>query len=180
MYCESCGAKFEEGQNLCGACRRQSGTVAPLVAAQAAGRVARHLRRVAILWIVFPLFRIVGGLGALFVGSLAPLFLSMNSMAYGLGGFMKFFGVVSLAYAAVGIAAALGLFERKGWARGLALIVSIRSPLEVRERSYIGPAWMLVTGASTPPNIPLRFPRRGMARRGSARRGRAWLGEGCK
>ena len=150
MYCESCGAKFEEGQNLCGACRRQSSTVAPQVAAQAAGRVARHLRRVAILWIVFSLFRIVGGLSALFVGSLAPLFLSMHSMAYGLGGFMKFFGVVSLAYAAVGIAAALGLFERKGWARVLALIVSILALIQIPFGTALGiySLWVLLPSQS--------------------------------
>ncbi len=151
VYCANCGAKLEEDQSFCSACGKQTGTPPPAGPAPSAlGRVTRHLQIVAILWVVYSLLRIIGGLGALFFGSLRPLFSTMNHMPFGFGGWllpwMTFVGFVSLVYATAGIAAGLGLFERKQWARILALVVSILALIQFPVGTALGiySLWVLL------------------------------------
>ena len=51
MFCNHCGAKIEGQPAFCRACGRPVAGVAGPTAAGAAGRLAKHLRLLAIFWL---------------------------------------------------------------------------------------------------------------------------------
>src|SRR6266700_1305648 len=62
MYCVRCGAVLQPGQNFCPGCGKSTGNV-PLMPVQ--GRLAGHMRLLAILWFAVSAFRMIPGIALL-------------------------------------------------------------------------------------------------------------------
>lgn len=142
MFCDRCGSQLAPGAQVCASCGKAvaPGALPPAIPAampQAQGRVRRHIHRLATLWVVNGVLRLIGvtwlmlfggvffpwlrvwmsprvwplgpgwGLDSFFPGSL-----------FSLGIFLGLFGVLHLVLA-------WGLFERQPWARVLGLVLGI-------------------------------------------------------
>lgn len=152
MYCRNCGARIDEGQNFCSTCG--STVEAPSSAAPIgyAGRVARHLQVIAILWLVWSILHLARGAGFLAFGHLGFPFthampITFRSWLFPL---VTVFGITSLAYAIAGIIAAWGLFQRQHWARILTLVVAFISLIQFPFGTALGiyTLWALLPAQS--------------------------------
>ncbi len=145
MYCGRCGARVEEEQKFCTACG--SPVTAATVAQQ--GRIEKHLKLLAILWLVISVMRLIPGIGLLFLGRLGfpfipphvrPLVLPLAAIG----------GVFLIATAAAGIIVGWGLLERASWARILAIILGIIALIHVPFGTALGiyTLWVLLPAQS--------------------------------
>ena len=128
MFCDRCGREVQTGSRFCGSCGRPLGVVA---IAQGEGRLSRHLRLLAILWLALSAFRLLAAGACFFVARiLLP--------SIGIGGPFAHFLPTLLSYvsgflfvkAFAGFAAAWGLLERQPWARLLTLILGFLALLD--------------------------------------------------
>jgi hypothetical protein len=155
MYCDRCGNQLASSAQFCTSCGK---VVAPRPVPPAAyaappaaqSRVRRHIHRLATLWVVSSVLRLIGvswfmlfggmffpgmrwwmgprpwplgpgwGFDSLFPGSL-----------FSLGIFLAFFGVLHLVLA-------WGLFERQPWARALGLVLGILALLRIPFGTALG------------------------------------------
>ena len=141
MFCDRCGSQLASGAQSCASCGKvvAPGAVpAAMTAAvpSAQGRVRRHIHRLATLWVVNGVLRLVGvSWFMLFGGKFFPGRVWMGPRVwplgpgwgidsffpgglFSLGIFLGFFGVLHLVLA-------WGLFERQPWARVLGLVMGI-------------------------------------------------------
>jgi hypothetical protein len=137
MYYDRCGASLASNAQFCSSCGKQV-VQAPIASSSPAaspfteGRVRRHIHRLATLWLVSGILRLllVGSFmsfGRMFFPFLRGwggpvtwpfgLFWPFGSL-FPLGIFLGFFGILHLVLA-------WGLFERQPWARALGLILGI-------------------------------------------------------
>src|SRR5229473_4733232 len=147
MYCDGCGTQLTPGGQFCTKCGKpivpsavassaDSGRAGvPSAAAAANGRVRRNIQRLAILWMISGILRLVGVgwmmvFGRVFMpqmrGWMGPAVWPFGGRWGGdfpfrgglftLGIVLAFFGVLHLALA-------WGLFEREPWARFLGLVL---------------------------------------------------------
>lgn len=170
MFCNHCGTRIESGQRFCQACGAEVIGAAGPEAASASGsaqppatgpgvprpaqtRLERHVRLLGAMWLVYSGLRLIGGVAALFVGSVV------------LGGFARHFrpgfpfgphweprfgppffipalvsgvGVLLLIAAIAGLAAGFGLLNRRSWARPAALILGALSMLSIPIGTALG------------------------------------------
>jgi hypothetical protein len=119
-FCDRCGAPTDAPTNFCPRCGRQFACVpAPH---QTAYRVARHLRNLAVIWLVWSALRLVPALA----------WNSFNGMHFPFGEevaffdypFRHFIGRASLFMGFLGLLAGWGLHERRSWARVAAIILA--------------------------------------------------------
>jgi hypothetical protein len=157
MYCDGCGTQLTSGGQFCTKCGKPivpsagasspgSGHAGVPSAAEAAdGRVRRNIHRLAILWMIsgilrlmgigwmlifgkmfFPFMRGWGGPVVWPVGGIWGLDIPFRGGLFSLGIVLAFFGVLHLVLA-------WGLFEREPWARFLGLVLGflalLRFPL---------------------------------------------------
>ncbi|HEY7390972.1 MAG TPA: zinc ribbon domain-containing protein [Bryobacteraceae bacterium] len=122
MFCDQCGAQVPDSARFCQACGKAFGGAAPPVSAPTQGRVARHVRIVALLWLILSGFRLLSavtlmgiGRGGIYIPGM-PFF--VHQMLSGIG-------FVFLIAAALGLAAGWGLLQRESWARMLAIVMGI-------------------------------------------------------
>ena len=147
MYCERCGAPLQPDQKFCGNCSM------PIVGAAAygGGRVGRHLHLLAILWLVYGAFELVGaGIimlvantifgGFMPLGPPRPVPLFIHPLLMGVAWFV-------LAKAAAGIASGVGLLQRASWARILTIVVGLLSLLNMPFGTGLGiySLWVLLS-----------------------------------
>jgi len=125
MLCNSCGKELQPGQAYCG-CGTAVGTIA--------GRVARHRRRLGILWMVYAVFPLFFGIVMLHAtvilpqgqwsywedGVQVPYTPFENAMPAVVSALVLVWGIVSLM-------AGWGLLQRVSWGRKLAVVVGIFS-----------------------------------------------------
>ena len=138
MFCSFCGAGFRPDQRFCGSCGRSTGVG---LAAAAPGappgvqraRVTRHVRLLGVLWIVLSALQLLRAGGTL-IGARMIRFAGYNwfsDMGWGwpAGHFLRdvisVVGVAALVVAIAGFALAVGLLERRPWARTLAIIAGV-------------------------------------------------------
>jgi hypothetical protein len=130
MFCGNCGASIEQGQAFCSRCGRPVGTARAEQPVFYPGRVARHVKTVAILWVIWSGLKLLAGLGMVFFGTLAlaRFFVFVPFQAhwhpFWMGSLMGFGGAVEVLFGIAGIIAAWGLFERRPWARVLTIILA--------------------------------------------------------
>ena len=150
MFCNGCGAELSPDSNFCSSCGTRVGAVA--ASSMIAGRVARHVRLLAILWLVMSGLRVVGGgvlLGIAFTifnpsGIPAtvppPVRGLLQTFFILLGGFV-------LLQALVGFAAGWGLLERESWARTLTLVLGILALFNLPLGTILGiyTLWVLMS-----------------------------------
>ncbi len=145
MYCVRCGRQMPAAETFCSACGKPVRDI-PLMPAQS--RIASHVRLLGIFWIALSTFRIlpVLVLAAIF-GSTpdsppgAPPF--VHDIVLTVAGFLFVGG-------ALGIMAGVGLLNRAGWARMLAIILGciglIDMPLGTALGAYT--LWVLLPAQS--------------------------------
>lgn len=144
MFCNHCGAKLEAGQPSCPSCGKAVVTVS---VPTAEGRLVRHLRLLAVFWIVLSVFRLLGATACLIVGNI--VFRSVRLPAP-VGDFlpalMALIGGCLLVLALAGLAAGWGLLQQLPWARLLSLIVAIVSLLDIPFGTALGiyTLWVLL------------------------------------
>jgi len=167
MYCDRCGSQLGSSAQFCTSCGK---AVAPGAAPSAAytpplpaqGRVRRHIHRLATLWVVNGVLRLIGVTWFMLFGSMFfpgmrwwmgprswPLGPGWGFDSFFPGGlfplciFLGFFGVLHLLLA-------WGLFERQPWARALGLVLGILALLRFPFGTALGiyTLWVLAPEAS--------------------------------
>jgi hypothetical protein len=144
MFCGNCGAEIQPGQQYCNRCGKPAsapvtGPAAPVNPGAPAGTTppaavrvdrSKHIRLLAILWLIFSGLRLLGSLGILAFGRFwfpslgrwgMPMF-PFNFRGF-VGPLMLSFGLLHLGAALAGLIAGWGLLERAHWSRILALVV---------------------------------------------------------
>jgi hypothetical protein len=89
------------------------------------GRVARHIKTLAILWMIVGAFWLIPAFGILIAGSMAGIFIPMgNEIGRTVGPFvLHLVGSIFLLIAAGGLAVGWGLIQRRPWARIIAIVL---------------------------------------------------------
>ena len=132
MFCNYCGKEFEPGQAFCASCGKplvpEGAPMPQATPPPAETRLARHLRILAILWLVASAFRLLES-GALFaMRRTLPFFLGDLGLDWGLERFiprmLSMMGGFVLVSALAGLIAGWGLLERHPWARVLTLVLA--------------------------------------------------------
>lgn len=118
MYCVRCGMALQQGQSYCSGCGSPVSSVQP-----AQGRLAGHMRLLAILWFAHSAFRMLPGIVIIVMSSDTRL------MPPGVPGFVipivQTVGYAFIAGAAIGLVVGWGLLERQPWARTLAIVLGV-------------------------------------------------------
>jgi zinc-ribbon domain len=137
MYCDGCGKQLPEGANFCPVCGKAAGGSARPAWP---GRVARHLRVVGILWLIYGALHLLAGAVFWAVGSAvtsgAPfgtwhMWQRWHPMMFPwpfhmlAGGMLTGLATLFVLIAIAGLLAGWGLLERKGWARTLVLVLAV-------------------------------------------------------
>ena len=125
MFCNTCGAQLQPDFRVCPRCGNTvQGSVPPLAILQQ-GRVARHIKTLAVLWMIVAAFWLIPAFGILIAGSMVGVFAPMqNEIGRTLGPFvLHLVGSVFLIIAAGGFAVGWGLLQRRPWARIIAIVL---------------------------------------------------------
>src|ERR1035437_650327 len=122
MFCDRCGARLQGPVSFCPHCGRQFGAAPP---PPMANRVAGHLRNVAVLWLVYSALRLIPGL---FLHSLSNSgFPFMDDAPFFVHDIVRSVAGIFLATGVIGVIAGWGLYERRSWARILAIVLAFIS-----------------------------------------------------
>lgn len=172
MFCDRCGHQLRDDAQFCSACGKQlaPSPVVPSVAAvlpASDGRVVRHLKVLASLWLVYALLRLMRAfwilvIGRRFLPGLVDGMMSngpwVHSWPFGSGlpldrlisGGLVFAGFWIAAFAALEIVTAWGLFEHRPWARILALVLGFLALLSFPFGTALGiyTLWVLLPGTA--------------------------------
>jgi hypothetical protein len=171
MFCDRCGHPVREDAQFCSACGKQLAPSpvpppAPVAVAVGApdGRVVRHLKILASLWLVYALLRLMHAfsilvLGRIFLPGLVSGVMSNGPWAreWPFGGFpldrlisggLVLAGFWIGAFAVLEIVTAWGLFDRRPWARILALVLGFLAILSFPFGTALGiyTLWVLLPG----------------------------------
>ena len=146
MFCDRCGANLQGPVSFCPHCGRQFGAAPPPL--PSVNRVNGHLRNVAVLWLAYSALRLLPGLvlnsfsdwGFPFTGD-APFFVH---------GIVRAVGGIFLVTGVIGVIAGWGLYERRSWARILAIVLAFINLLHPPFGTAIGvyTLWVLLPVAS--------------------------------
>ncbi|HLI86653.1 MAG TPA: zinc ribbon domain-containing protein [Bryobacteraceae bacterium] len=120
MFCDQCGVQVPDHARFCPSCGKAFGGVAAVPAPAAQGRVARHVRVVAILWFILSGFRLLSAITLMGIGRAG---IYIPGMPFFVHQMLSGIGFVFLIGAALGLAAGWGLLQREAWARMLAIVI---------------------------------------------------------
>lgn len=125
MFCDRCGANLVGSTNFCPSCGRAFGTAQAEVppAIPAVGRVAKHLRRLGVFWLIYAASRVLSGLTMRMFQEYDWWYL--DYVPPFVPGFIRELSLVFLIIAAIGLIAGWGLIQRKPWARTLAIVLGV-------------------------------------------------------
>jgi uncharacterized membrane protein (DUF2068 family) len=162
MFCDRCGQPLRDDAQFCSACGKAlAAPPVPVIAATTAdGRVGRHIKIVASLWLVYGILRLMEMAWILLIGR-AFLPSAVQDMVIGVGPFpgrfplgrlisggLVFAGFWLGAFAVVELVTAWGLFERRPWARILALVIGFLALLHFPFGTALGiyTLWVFLPG----------------------------------
>ena len=151
MFCDSCGTQLAGAANFCPTCGRNFGA-RPVAAAppppivQPQGRVAGHVKTLAILWLVRSGLRLLPGLFLTsFFGRNWPF---LDVIPWPVHGILRAVGTVFIVGALIGIILGWGLWERRPWARTLAIVLGILALFDFPLGTALGIYTLWVMGSS--------------------------------
>ena len=145
MFCDRCGANLQGSANFCPHCGRQYGAAPPM---PAVNRVSGHLRNLAILWMAYSALRLLPGL---VLNSFSDWgFPFSDGVPFFVHGIVRSAGTIFLVTGVVGLIAGWGLYERRSWARILAIVLGFLNLLHPPFGTAIGiyTLWVLLPAAS--------------------------------
>ena len=144
MFCDRCGAQMPEQARFCPSCGKAFGGVTPAPT----NRVARHVRTLAILWLVLSGFRLIPGLVLRSIFHSGGTFIP--GMPYFVHGIVSSIGFVFLISAILGLAAGWGLLQRETWGRTLAIVLGIVNLVDLPFGTALGiyTLWVLLPAES--------------------------------
>jgi zinc-ribbon domain len=148
MYCDQCGTQLPDNARFCSTCGKALGGLAAAPAAPSgAGRVARHIRILGILWLVLSGLRLVPGL------AMMALFGShrfIPGVPFFVHNIVSGIGFLFVAGALVGLAAGWGLIQRESWARMLAIVTGVLNLVDMPFGTALGiyTLWVLLPAES--------------------------------
>lgn len=145
MFCNHCGAQLQPTFRVCPNC---GSSIAGQVYMPSQGRVARHIKTLAILWMIVGAVWLIPASIMLMLGSFAHM-LPLGDLPRALGPFfLNIVGGVFLLVAAGGICVGWGLMQRRSWARTTALVLSILALFHPPFFTALGvyTLWVLVPG----------------------------------
>jgi len=123
MFCDRCGAQMETPANFCSSCGRVFNPAAGLPPAFFGGRVARHVRTLGILWLIYAGLRVLESLAVTSFASYHWDFFDQSP--FFVPHLIRTFTGIFLILAVAGAVAGWGLLERRPWARVLAIVVAV-------------------------------------------------------
>lgn len=169
MFCDRCGHQVRDDAQFCSACGKQLAPNPVLRAPAAAvavvgpdGRVGRHLKVLASLWLVYAILRVMRAFWIFFIGRAVLPGLMGGIMSNGpwshdwpfgnfaldrlISGGLVFAGSWIVAFAVLEIVTAWGLFERRPWARVLSLVLGFLALLSFPFGTALGiyTLWVLL------------------------------------
>jgi hypothetical protein len=138
MFCNHCGGEVQPNQRFCGLCGKPAAVPSappppsPYVST-ASGRVARHIKMLAVFWIALSALNVLkaGGrlVGARVIGVWGHEWFDDAGWGFPAGevlpAILSTMGLISLVLAAIGFVVGFGLMERRPWARTMAIVVGI-------------------------------------------------------
>jgi|SRR5664280_1954788 len=144
MFCDRCGANLQGPVRFCPHCGRQFGAPPPM---PSVNRVNGHLRNVAILWLAYSALRLLPGL---FLNSFSDWGFPFGDDAPYIVHGIRALGGIFLATGLVGVIAGWGLYERRSWARILAIVLALLNLLHPPFGTAIGiyTLWVLLPASS--------------------------------
>jgi hypothetical protein len=145
MFCDRCGAQLQGPVTFCPYCRRQFAAAPP---PPVVNRVQGHLRNVAVLWLVYSALRLLPGL---FLSSFSDWGLPFtDDVPFFVHGIVRSVAGVFVATGLIGIIAGWGLYERRSWARILAIVLAFISLVHPPFGTAIGiyTLWVLLPASS--------------------------------
>ena len=145
MFCDRCGANLQGPERFCPHCGRQFGVAPPM---PVGNRVNGHLRNLAILWLAYSALRLLPGLVLNSFSDWGFPFTGVPS--YFVHEIVRTFGGIFLATGIIGLIAGWGLYERRSWARMLAIVLAFLNLLHPPFGTAIGiyTLWVLLPAAS--------------------------------
>lgn len=163
MFCDRCGQRLNDNAQFCTSCGKQlAPSPVPMTAAvrPTDGRVGRHLKVLASLWLVYAIFRLMETFWIFFIGRrFIPSFIPDVMIGGGpfsphfplarlVSGGLVFAGFWVGAFAVVELIAAWGLFEHRSWARILVLVLGFLALLRFPFGTALGiyTLWVLLPG----------------------------------
>jgi zinc-ribbon domain len=164
MFCDRCGQQLNDNAQFCTACGKQLAP-SPIVMSVGPGidgRVGRHIKVLASLWLVYAILRLMEMawiflIGRTFLPSFIPNividggpFAPHFPLARLVSGGLMFAGFWAGAFAVVELVAAWGLFEHRPWARILTLVIGFLALLRFPFGTALGiyTLWVLLPGAA--------------------------------
>jgi hypothetical protein len=145
MFCDRCGANLQGPVSFCPHCGRQFGAAQPT---PVGNRVAGHIRNLAVLWLVYSALRLLPGL---FLNSFLNWGFPFNDdVPYFVHGVVRAVSGIFIATGVIGLIAGWGLYERRSWARILAIVLAFLSLMHPPFGTAIGAytLWVLLPAAS--------------------------------
>jgi hypothetical protein len=147
MFCNSCGKEIQPGQAYCGSCGAAIGAVgASPVASPAVSRVAHHRHLLAILWLVYAAFTLVGSLGIFFVANMIIGHMQEVPPPF-LHPLLTVIGALVLVKGILSLMVGWGLLQRVSWGRVLAIVIGIISLFNLPFGTALGiyTLWVLMS-----------------------------------
>jgi hypothetical protein len=158
MFCNHCGGEVQPNQRFCGQCGKPAVAAAPQPVAPSAatGRVARHVKMLALFWIALSALNLLKAgsrfVGARVVGLWGHQWFDDSGWGFPAGDIipavLSTMGLISLVLAGIGFVVGFGLIERRPWARTLAIVVAIIALLHPILGTVLGiyTLWVLLPG----------------------------------
>jgi zinc-ribbon domain/Predicted membrane protein (DUF2127) len=162
MFCDRCGHPLNDNAQFCTACGKQlaPSPVAIATASPSEGRVTRHIKILASLWLVYAVLRFMEMAWIFLIGrrflpsfvqnivSEAGPFPGHFPLGHLISGGLMFAGFWAGAFAVLELVAAWGLFERRPWARILVLVIGFLALLRFPFGTALGiyTLWVLLPG----------------------------------
>jgi hypothetical protein len=168
MVCQACGTQVPEGVLFCSKCGAHVTPTQPAYAAYAqppmpmyVSRVQRHLQTLGILWCVFGVYRVIGGLmGMFFLRAISirgfggdwPFNNHYHRMVGPefMGSLLPIIAFYTIIVSALALIVGYSLMTRRPWGRILAIVVGILTLFKPILGTALGiyTLWVLAPGAS--------------------------------